>query len=430
MKNINIQKVKILSLLVLLSVTVITSLILTEQSQELRRGAVGQFKQYYEPATITNMKVGETRNVKIMVDTANEKIDMSTILFCYPKEFGMIDASKVKWGSSFDAYQSSVLKLNTNNSDLLCTKLDALIGYGGGEVKPSGLVEVATVTFTGVKAGIVSTLKDQVTDTVNGLKLQSGIFGTFTTGDTSNKSRFFDEVGSLNITMGASENTPVPPTNTPVPNATNTPVSPTNTPVPSKSDYILKFKVLIPGLWPEYRVDKCGKDFEKVDLIVESSVGTTLFVKDVGLKMLAETKDMGENKPNAVYQGQVSLTGFDHNENLSVVIKGVRHIGVRYSVNNQKDCKVGRIGRLGTLTKDESNTPIFDFTNFPLQPGDLNNDDIVNAVVNAQDFSLLKTAIAEGGTKKEYDLNGDCVLNSTDTNYLFQTLSVKCGDFY
>lgn len=431
--NNNIQKIKILSLLVLLSATVITSLIMTQQSQELRRGAVGQFKQYFEPNTITDIKVGEVRSVKVMVDTAGEKIDAATILFCYPKEFGEIGLSRIRWGSGFDADQSTVLKLNQNNSDLLCSRLEAIIGYGGGEVKPNGLVEIATISLTGVKAGTISTLKDQVVDTNSGLKLQSGIFGTFVSGDTTNKSRFFDTVGSLNVSMFnevtntptlTPTNTPMP-TNTPVPGATNTPVpTATNTPVPTKDDYVLKFKVVFLGLWPEYEV--CGKEFEKVNVIVESNVGTTFVANNLTLTKTIELEDVGENKQNAVYLGQISLTGFNYSSGLSIVIKGAKHIGMRYVVNDQKDCRVGKAGKLDNLTKNADNTPIFDFTGFPLQPGDVNGDD----KVNAQDYVLVKTGVESGTNKKEYDLNGDCLVRSADTNYLLQTLSVKCGDTY
>lgn len=414
----NVQKIKILSLLVVLSVTVITSLILTQQSQELRKSAVGQVKQYFEPSSVTNLKIGETRQVKIMVDTAGEIIDTATIIICYPKEYGESAVSTVKWGSSFDTGQSMVVKLNQSNSNLLCSRLETIIGFSGKEQKPSGLVEVATMTITGVKEGTMDTIKDQINDPVRDRLFQSMLGGNFTSGET----RVFDSVGSLKISMATDviTNTPTPtPTNTPTPVLTNTP---TPTPTPSKDDYVLKFEVVFPGVRPNYT---CAEDFKKVNVIVESSVGTTFTAKDLILTKTTATADIGETLPVAVYRGQVSLTGFNYNNNLAVIIKGAKHLGVRYVDNNQNGCRVSRVGKLGGLTKDASKTPIFDFKKMPLLSGDVNGNDLLNA----EDYTLMKAHV-NTTNDKVYDLNGDCVVNAVDPTYMLTSLRERCGDTY
>jgi len=74
-----------------------------------------------------------------------------------------------------------------------------------------------------------------------------------------------------------------------------------------------------------------------------------------------------------VYQVKMGLGDFKYASKLSVFIKDPRHLQVKYGVSGQTEFYGKSGGELGTLTSD-ADTPLFDFTKYPLLGGDVVGD--------------------------------------------------------
>ncbi|PIV07778.1 hypothetical protein COS53_00665, partial [Candidatus Shapirobacteria bacterium CG03_land_8_20_14_0_80_35_14] len=89
------------------------------------------------------------------------------------------------------------------------------------------------------------------------------------------------------------------------------------------------------------------------------------------------------------------------------------------------------------LTADVSTSPVYDFSNYPIIPGDVVgvNSDFSDGWINGVDFAYVKTkslvheTVAEGGYLKG-DLDGNCQVNSNDVNLLKISLQDKQGQLY
>ncbi len=476
------SKFNLLVLLGILAVSIAISIWLTKQNQEVRRKAAGEaYRQYFEPVGVS-MKVGETAVIKAMVQSSTE-FDGTTLVLCYPKDYlAKITGADIKWGSSFDTSQSILREINTADSSKLCVQLDAMISYKEETKKPSGTVEVASITLKGLKEGgnlKVEVMKDQLKDVVTDKIIQSIIVGTFDPQKPLDTVRYFDSVGEVLVTINgkavkysrgacdftkglyscqADENGTMDLANCQKGDAGcyqayshgssstdcdavtgnwickidgNSRKTLSQCQIDAGCDingdnYVLKFKVVYPGVNKD---SQCDNGYDQVKVTVESPTGEVWKSDKVKLQKTTETKDIGENQPVIVYQGEVALTGFNYNEKLSVMIKGPKHLGLVYGKNGQTECYKDRVGTIGGLTKNSATTPVWDFTTLPLPPGDIfeNNLDLVNG----QDYSTLKEAINKGtSANPQADLNGDCIINAADATYLLNTVSQKCGDWF
>lgn len=126
-----------------------------------------------------------------------------------------------------------------------------------------------------------------------------------------------------------------------------------------------------------------------------------------------------------VYNGQFVLTSFAPRSGVSFLVRGPKHLQVKYGKNNQNNFFQGN-GEL-TITEGENN---FDFTGYPLMPGDVSTatgwgQDLV---VGGYDFARVKEQVLKGMTGNlAADLDYNCVLNSLDLNLLKQSLNEKLG---
>lgn len=139
----------------------------------------------------------------------------------------------------------------------------------------------------------------------------------------------------------------------------------------------------------------------------------------------------------AVYQVNLGLGDFNYANNIAVFVKGPRNLQVKYGVNHQSRYYQRAGGELSGLTADSSTTPLFDFTAYPLLPGDVTgaNSGTQDGTIDGLDFSYVKTEsikrteIAAG----EYmlaDLNGNCKMESQDLTLLMLSLSEKEDQLY
>ena len=244
------------------------------------------------------------------------------------------------------------------------------------------------------------------------------------------------------VKEGTVTNTPTPrptATNTPTPTpggVTSTPVpTATATPVPGSGGYMLKFKMVYPGLAKGSAIDACMSDLFKVKMIVmavlDSGATQTITVDDVVLSRTSETvvrEDTGNKAEVYVFKGQVALPdSFPYNSKLAVFIDSKKHLTIKYGTDKQTGMYKKMYGDLGGLTKSVSTTPEFDFTGYPPLAGDINGDDVVNVL----DFTELKAAM--NSTDSRYygaDFTGDCMINSVDSAYFFASLKYKEGQIY
>ena len=520
-KIMKAQQSKLLVLVVLLVSSMIASLILTQQSQELRRGAAGGFRQYFEPTSV-KIKVAETIKVKSMVE-AGKEFDSASVIICYPDYIEKI--TDVTWGANFSTKESLLSDLELiGHEGERCAILDSVIGQEAGAPKSNGIVELATITLKGLKAGSggsIKVIKDVVTykNSVGETRPIVGeVSGSFDPDITKNTERY-STVGTLAITVedagkkyvrGACDAAKGTYTCTESDTGTmdlatcqatcettkkytrgtcnystgeyNCTESGTGTmtldeckkadsncylgyakttncntttgdwecqkdatstvsldkckaqtgcDIVNSESYVLRFKIVYPGV---RATGECAEEYKKLSLIVEAPDGKTLALKDVvAVKIDGETKDTGEDKPLQVYKVEVPLKDFNYSDNLSVVVKGVKHLGVRFGVDAQKACYNKTVGQLSKLTKD-SKSPLFDFTGMPLLAGDVGgpNSGLPDDFINAVDYTLIKNAqnCAKDKCPPQTDLNGDCAVNSADSVFLTNSLSEKCGGMY
>ena len=95
-----------------------------------------------------------------------------------------------------------------------------------------------------------------------------------------------------------------------------------------------------------------------------------------------------------VFIGSLKLTGFTRLNNLAVFIRGPKHLQVKYGKNNQTG-SYNQAGGEIMVTESEVLSPLYDFSGYPLMPGDVvgtyseQQDDMINGV----DFSYIKFMI-------------------------------------
>jgi hypothetical protein len=135
-------------------------------------------------------------------------------------------------------------------------------------------------------------------------------------------------------------------------------------------------------------------------------------------------------------EGSLVLEGFDKTSNVAVFIKGPKHLQMKYAVDKQE----GRYNKAGgelTLTKFVETSPVYDFTAYPILPGDIRgeNSDNPDGVVNGYDWTEVKRSVkiletVEEGSYLKADLDGSCQVNSNDLYILRLTLEEKQGELY
>jgi hypothetical protein len=137
-----------------------------------------------------------------------------------------------------------------------------------------------------------------------------------------------------------------------------------------------------------------------------------------------------------VMSGSLALTGFSHFDNLAVFIKGPKHLQMKYAVQNQSAAYSKAGGEL-TLTKSASTSTVYDFTAYPMIPGDVtgSTDGVQDGWIDGIDFSYVKTRAlthetVSGGEYLKSDLDGNCQVNSNDVNILKISLQTKQGQLY
>ena len=243
---------------------------------------------------------------------------------------------------------------------------------------PHGQFEVATIEIEGVNAGAVSF--NLAANQVVGVSAASQPFAVVLTNPT--------------ITVGAGNGI----------------------------DGILKFKTTFAGVTTGAR---CTGSWSVAVSVLRGTMGKTY--DNISLT------PVGEYQGRIVYEGQVTLSGMSAGGNLSVFIKGPRHLQVKYGIDSQVEFYNQQGGQI-SVTASSATTPNHDFTKYPLMAGDVGGVSGIgqDGVVDGLDFSYVKKEVNKrsSGATMVADLNGNCQLESQDLSLLMLAMKDKQEQLY
>lgn len=198
------------------------------------------------------------------------------------------------------------------------------------------------------------------------------------------------------------------------------------------SGNVLKFNVLIRGTREKDEENVCAFKWNPVLVTVIDSNGNEKTVNGV-LKKTSETREVENDSKELtpVWQVEARLgDDFTTNQSLLVLLKLPKHLQAVFGKDKQIGRFVKQVGTIGGLTADPATTPVFDFTGFRIQPGEVVVENgYEEGWLNVRDFNLIKSAIGLRGDESCYaDVNGDGVINAVDTSLFLSELAQKYGD--
>jgi len=177
----------------------------------------------------------------------------------------------------------------------------------------------------------------------------------------------------------------------------------------------ISLKIAFKGLKPE---SKCSTSLKTVDLDIVN-VTAKAFQSDIGTSMTPIAGEVNQNGDQVFLISNIALdNNFKSVDSFNYFqIKNSSYLSARMCFNNQSSKMTTSTACDITLT----NGTTYDFSNYSLLPGDLNQD----GIVNSSDFSMVKQNVdpsADSVCDQEGDLNYDGIVNSFDTSYLKQSL--------
>jgi len=207
--------------------------------------------------------------------------------------------------------------------------------------------------------------------------------------------------------------------------------TPTATPTTGQEAARLNFRMAFDGVKPD-----AGCANWKVKGLVLTADGTR---KDYGLIDL--TKDgtvtimrEGNQEEYQVYKGSILLTGISQRNGLALFLKGPKHLQTKYGVEGQTNF-YNRAGGELTVSVGES-SPIYNFSGYPMLAGDVTGDnDEPDGKVDGRDFAYVKAEsltrrTVNPGQDMRADLDGNCILISTDITRLMMALRKRQEQLY
>ncbi|MFA4826766.1 MAG: dockerin type I repeat-containing protein [Candidatus Shapirobacteria bacterium] len=192
--------------------------------------------------------------------------------------------------------------------------------------------------------------------------------------------------------------------------------------IANSTDLVLKYRMAFAGLKPGAR---CAVDWT-TNLIVKGGAQEKTYNGLVAVKT-AEVNSNGD----MIYKVEKGLTGFTQKTAVAAFIKGIKHLQMKYGKNDQTSSygKVG--GELILKTATETGHTVYDFSEYPMLAGDINQD----GAINVTDFALVKAKaskyekVDDDGYLAE-DLDGNCLVNVADMVLLINSLDEKEGELY
>ncbi|MBU1117419.1 PKD domain-containing protein, partial [Patescibacteria group bacterium] len=486
----NMKKKNTILLLIFLLVAMAGGLLLVKQSQETRRGAAfASTSLMVLPSEKIVKNVGDVVSAKVYYQTESEaKVDGVQTVVCYGDELSLDEDTGVVANTDNGFEETPIVAIKDAGNGTWCATVVATSKKSADKLKTVG--EAFTLSFSAIKEGsgeitlnkeksmvtgdnsasatdkmITVTSVDNTTYEIGGggggdvptcaqntLNPGGGIAPYSTTFSGSGNAggspgidgyRWdFEGDGEWDSTMISTGNVAIGPVNhtytTPGTYRPKYQVHGSNGTWSSTCDYgfnvmvttgdepILNFKVSFGNVRAADM--KCGLNWP-LQVIVLSGGDSKAYTEITASKV-------GENNSLAVFEGSLPLVGFSHLDNVAVFIKGPKHLQMKYAVQNQNKAYDQAGGQL-VLTKDQSTSTVYDFSGYPMIPGDVvgANTEVQDGWINGVDFASVKAkaltheSVADGEYLKA-DLDANCQVNSNDVNVLKISLQTKQGQLY
>ena len=209
--------------------------------------------------------------------------------------------------------------------------------------------------------------------------------------------------------------------------------TPTPTPPVVSSGNILKFNILIRGTREKDEENVCAFTWNPVKVTVIDANGVEKTV-DGTLKKTTEKKEveLPATGFTPIWQVEANLGDFTSNENLLVLIKIPKHLQAAFGQDKYIGRWVKKVGTIGGLTNNSATTPVFDFTGFLIQSGEVVSETGYDeGWLNVRDFSAIKDGVISGSRDSvacPSDVNGDGVMNAVDSSLFLGELAQKYGE--
>ncbi len=195
-------------------------------------------------------------------------------------------------------------------------------------------------------------------------------------------------------------------------------------PVTGGSAGNMQFKLSFSGLM-DYATTICAKP-QTVDVIIKGAGVEKEYKKVPIIKSgnYCRVWNNAENKCdlfNAVYTASVSTEGLPNPlDNASILVRGPLEVTTKFGEDGQSQYYNALQGKLRIIPG-----ATFDFSKYPLSPGDTNSDDVVNGLDYAELIKNLGSS-----NLGSYDMDFNCTVNAQDLNLLKLTLSERQAQKY
>lgn len=408
-----------------------------------KTNASGEGELYLDPRMMSSpLAVGETFPAAIVVNVSSmNKVNVVGMTLLYDQT--LLKVTQCAPAASFQGIAGQ--DPCAPSQGLIRLNLQSVNAEG-----PSGIVQLATITFQGIRQGSASVQFTSHEIVVKGPDGQSLVYsiirtlpGSYTVGGSSAPSNpapsnvsptrdltsdpYRISIGTTNplsiSIQGTGGSVPSP-----------TPDSTYNADTPH-----IQFKATIAGAqnFPELKAR-----LKAVDLIKEVTPAPAEFVSSchtpgyaaayyVDVTLVSQGNGIYSPKPGSVFMvagsqftitqdGWLPLVGLKEAKPYAFYLKGEKHRDIRVGMNV-------------ILEKGIKSTQSFDWTDKPLEPGDLPNPNtgtLQDCVVNSIDLSLISSRI---GSTQQLDLsiadvNYDGIVNGNDISKVVLTLSTKPDD--
>lgn len=381
--------------MVVIIAALIAAMSLVRTNQNTQKGA------YFADTTLKllpdtkTVAVGDTLNVDLWVDSP-AKVDFVQTKICFNDKLSLpTDLTALKARIMPKAPFAAVLLANYTNN---CLEFSTKAEVESSQLS-AGAVAIATLQFNAVNVGTVPMTIVSESSQVSG-------FNTNTT-SVDNSIRVAGVTGgTYTVVQGNSTSTI-----TPVPTAGDGPK--------------LKFRVVMGGVRDFSDVNStCAKDI-KMDLIAVALSGLTKSYNQIPMTKVGVVNYGTSSDPinYAVWQGEVNMVGFSPSDSVSLLVKGPRHVWMKYGEDGQNKYFNQLLGKLSIKPAPFVND--FDFSHYPLLPGDINTDEIVNGT----DYVDVVNKFGTSGSGID-DLDYNCVVNANDLQLVKITLNERQSQKY
>ena len=180
----------------------------------------------------------------------------------------------------------------------------------------------------------------------------------------------------------------------------------------------VSFKLAFKGVKSNYT---CLSSLTKIKLEI-ANVPTNTYESNINASITPVSGETNTNGDQVFLVSNLALDSkFNSVNNFNYLrVKGPSHLASRMCLNHQTT-KLDEITTCD-INLSNTNTTVYDFTNYALIPGDINQD----GMINSTDYSIVKNnfnSSSEITCNQTGDLNLDGIVNSLDANLLKDSLS-------